>query len=193
VTLYCATTNQGKLREFRLVARPGIEIEPLPGLEEIPRCGETGATFRENAIQKAEHYSRHCSGLLFAEDSGLEVFALACSPGVFSARYAGPGATDADNNRLLLERLGRASDRRARFVCAIALARDGAVVRTFEGEAHGTILAEPRGSLGFGYDPLFYYEPFGCSFGEMPAELKHSVSHRGRALTRLMKYIEDVL
>lgn len=191
--LYCATTNAGKLKEFRLAlerfSEGRIELESLPGLERIPICEETGATFEENAVQKALYYSRWAPGLLFAEDSGLEVMALEGAPGVLSARFAGEGASDEDNNRLLLARLDGIKDRAAQFVCVIALAEAGRLIQTFRGVVEGRIAAAPAGANGFGYDPLFFYEPFGCTFGEVSAERKLEVSHRGRALEQLAKYL----
>ncbi|HJT86365.1 MAG TPA: RdgB/HAM1 family non-canonical purine NTP pyrophosphatase [Bryobacteraceae bacterium] len=185
--LYCATGNPGKLREFRMAAGAGVKIELLPDFGRIPRFPEDGATFEENAIGKALHYGRYAAGLLFADDSGLEVDALEGAPGVFSARFAGPGATDDDNNRLLLEKLKDAADRAARFVCAIALAEGGQVRGVFRGAVEGSIAAAPRGLNGFGYDPLFYYPPFGCTFGEAAAERKFAVSHRGQALRAMLE------
>jgi XTP/dITP diphosphohydrolase len=193
VTLYCATTNPGKLREFRLAAerlgRGHFEIETLPELRSIQPVEETGRTFEENAVLKALYYGAHAEGLLFADDSGLEVTALANAPGVESARFAGPGATDEANNRLLLEKLRGVHARAARFVCVIALAEHGRLVRTFRGEVDGVILDEPRGPNGFGYDPLFFYAPFGHSFGQISAERKLLVSHRGRALAAMMEWL----
>jgi XTP/dITP diphosphohydrolase len=186
VKLYCATTNPGKLREFQLAAGPDWEFTPLTG---IPPCEETGETFVENAIQKAVHYSRHAPGMLFAEDSGLEVDALGGAPGVRSARFAGEGASDVENNRLLMEKLRGASDRSARYVCAIALAEAGTVLKTFSGEVKGEITKEPRGSNGFGYDPYFYYAPFGQTFGEASPDRKFEVSHRGQALRRMLDWL----
>jgi XTP/dITP diphosphohydrolase len=189
VTLYCATTNPGKLREFRLAAgRLGrdIEIATLPNLSSIDPVEETGDTFKENAVRKAVYYSAHAPGPLFADDSGLEVDALGGEPGVRSARFAGPGATDEANNLLLLEKLRGMEQRRARFVCLIALAEKGALLATFRGAVEGEILHEPRGPNGFGYDPLFFYPPFGCSFGEVGGERKLLVSHRGQALRQLL-------
>ena len=183
--IICATTNRGKLREFWMKA--GVEVEPLPGLESIPACGETGSTFEENAIQKALYYGAYTDGFLIAEDSGLEVEALGGAPGVFSARFAGPDATDEDNNRLLLEKLGETRDRVARYVSVIALTRAGRIVATFRGEVEGEITLQPRGANGFGYDPLFFYRSFGCTFGEASPERKHAVSHRGRALDELFR------
>jgi len=130
--LYCATGNPGKLREFRLAARHfPVGIEQAPDFRAIPPCVEDGATFQENAAIKALHYARYAGGLVFADDSGLVVDALGGAPGVYSARYAGPQASDEANNRLLLENLRGAADRTARFVCAIALAEGGELRGTF--------------------------------------------------------------
>ena len=187
--LYCATSNPGKLREFQLAAGPDWEFTPLTG---IPPCEETGETFEQNAMEKALYYSRHAPGLLFAEDSGLEVDALGGAPGVRSARFAGEGASDAENNRLLIERLRGVTDRSARYVCAIALAEAGKALRTFRGEVEGKIAEEPRGSNGFGYDPYFYYGPFGMTLGEAAPERKLAVSHRGVALRRMVEWLRNL-
>jgi XTP/dITP diphosphohydrolase len=185
--VWCATGNPGKAREFRLAGEVlGIDIEPLAGIKSLVAPEETGATFEENARIKAEYYSRFAPGLLFADDSGLEVDALNGEPGVYSARYAGANATDEANNRLLLERLGDNPFRTARFVCVIALAQAGQTAHTFRGTVEGEILTAPRGPGGFGYDPLFYYPPYGCSFGEVDDEKKFAVSHRGKALRALL-------
>ena len=192
--VYCATGNPGKLREFRLAGELlGIDIEQVAGLKEIAAPEENGATFEENAALKAAYYSRFAPGLLFADDSGLAVDALDGEPGVFSARYAGVSGAGADeaNNRLLLERLGDNPRRTARFVCVIALAHGGETQHTFRGEVEGEILYEPRGPGGFGYDPLFYYPPFGCSFGEVDGPRKFEVSHRGKALRELLQYCSE--
>ena len=187
IRLYCATGNPGKLREFRLAAgHAAVEIELLPRIAELPPCVEDGATFEENAIRKARHYGRHAPGLLFADDSGLEVDALGGAPGVYSARFAGPDATDRANNRLLLERLRGAANRGARFVCSIALVEGERLVGTWRGAVEGRILDEPRGAGGFGYDPLFYYPPFGLTFGEAGEEQKFAASHRGQALRAML-------
>jgi len=190
VKIYCATGNAGKLREFRLAGELlGIELEPLPGIKSIVAPQETGVTFEENACIKASYYSSFAPGPLFSDDSGLEVDALGGEPGVYSARYAGEHATDDENNRLLLQRLGETAGRKARFVCVIALAEAGRIVRTFRGTVEGEILREARGPGGFGYDPLFYYAPFGCSFGEVDGERKFAVSHRGNALRSMLEYL----
>jgi XTP/dITP diphosphohydrolase len=180
--LYCATTNAGKLREFRIALASGFELDALSGLAAIPACEETGATFEENAVQKALYYSKYCDEYLFVDDSGLEVDALCGAPGVYSARFAGPHATDEANNRLVLDRMRGARDRTARFVCVVALGRQGQLIRTFRGEVEGQLTEEPRGTNGFGYDPLFFYPPFGATFGEVPVERKMGVSHRAAAL-----------
>ena len=188
IQLYAATSNPGKLREFRLAAdgRPDIRIDLLPGFSEIPPPLETGLIFEENAVLKARYYARHASGLVFADDSGLEVDALGGAPGVVSARFAGFGATDAANNRVLLETMAGIQPRSARFVCVIALVEKEEVRGVFRGSVAGDLTKEPRGSAGFGYDPLFYYPPFGCTFGEVTPDRKLSVSHRGQALRALL-------
>ena len=112
------------------------------------------------------------------------------SPGVYSARYASPDADDETNNKLVLERLGSSTQRSARYVCVIALVRDGKLLETFRGTVEGELLTEPRGTNGFGYDPLFYYPPFGCTFGEVTRERKQAVSHRGAALRKMLSFLE---
>ena len=193
IRLYAATGNPGKLREFRMAAQghPEIEIELLPGFEQIEPCPETGASFKENAILKARYYGPHAPGLLFADDSGLEVDALGGAPGVYSARLAGYAATDAANNRLLLETLDSVQPRTARFVCVIALVRGTHLRGIFHGAVEGLITDEPRGAGGFGYDPLFFYPPFQCTFGEAAPEQKLAVSHRGQALRALLNSLKS--
>jgi XTP/dITP diphosphohydrolase len=184
----CATSNPGKLREFQLAA-PDFDVRALP--KSVPPPDETGDTFEANAIAKAIAYGQHVDGYLFADDSGLEVDALNGAPGVRSARYAGDHATDAANNALLLERLRGIENRAARFVCVIALVHDGKLVKTFRGAVEGRIIDEARGSGGFGYDPLFYHDPFGCTFGEAAIEQKMQVSHRAQALAAMFTYLRS--
>jgi XTP/dITP diphosphohydrolase len=189
MTVYCATGNAGKLREFQLAA-PDFDVRKLPVA--VPAPAETGDTFEANAAEKAIAYGQHIEGLLFADDSGLEVDALGGDPGVRSARFAGEHATDKANNTLLLERLQGVENRTARFVCVIALVKDGRLVKTFRGTVEGRILNGPLGAGGFGYDPLFYYEPFGCTFGEAPIERKMTVSHRAIALGKMFAYLRTL-
>jgi XTP/dITP diphosphohydrolase len=193
VTLYGCSTNKGKLREFAVAAREfsGSDylVQPLPEIARIPAPEETGSTFAENAALKASYYSGFTSEFVFADDSGLVVDALGGEPGIRSARFAGPAASDAENNNLLLERLKGVKERTASFVCAVTLARAGQLIETFLGSVHGELLEAPRGENGFGYDPLFFYSPFGKTFAEIRAEEKFRVSHRGIALRELFQYL----
>ena len=188
MTVYCATSNPGKLREFQLAA-PDFDIRKLP--QSVPPPEETAETFEENAMEKAVYYGQFAEGYLFADDSGLEVDALNGAPGVQSARYAGETATDEDNNALLLKNLSGVTNRTARFVCVIALVKGGQPVKTFRGSVEGRILAEARGTGGFGYDPLFFHAPFGCTFGEAPIGDKMLVSHRAQALSAMFSFLRD--
>ena len=198
--LYAATTSQGKLRDFRTAAQAhSIAIESLPDLAAIPAPEETGDTFAENATLKAIYYSRAAPGeLVIADDSGLEVDALSGAPGVRSARFAAdsglvdsPDAndnTDVWNNMLLLQRLAGvpASDRTARYRCILVAARDGEALHTADGAVEGIILDAPRGTGGFGYDPLFYLPQLNQTMAEISLETKLSLSHRGRAFQALL-------
>ncbi len=186
--VHCATSNAGKLREFQLAA-PDFEVRKLP--RALPAPEETADTFEENAMLKAVYYGHHADGYLFADDSGLEVDALGGAPGVYSARYAGEHASDLDNNELLLKNLIGIENRTARFVCVIALVKDGQPVKTFRGSVEGRILDRPRGTGGFGYDPLFFHEPFGCTFGEAAIGDKMLVSHRAQALNAMFSFLRD--
>jgi XTP/dITP diphosphohydrolase len=191
--LYVATTNQHKIREFVQVRDQEnlrtLNIEPLPGLSAIPVPEEVGHTFEENASAKATHYSQFTALPIVAEDSGLEVEWLKGAPGVRSARFAGDGAADSQNNALLLQSLGSAADRRARYVSVIALARDGQVLHLARGSVEGEILQGEQGTNGFGYDPLFFYPPLQRSFGELTVSEKFRVSHRGNAVRALFSWI----
>jgi XTP/dITP diphosphohydrolase len=195
--LYVASSNAGKLRDFGAAAAVfGVEIAVLPGLKEIPAPEEDGASFEANARLKAEAYSRARPGLLVvADDSGLDVDALDGAPGVRSARYAEDAGfdvsdgEDADvrNNLYLLRQLrGHARPWAARYHCVLALARDGAVLRTAAGVVEGEIIAEPRGAGGFGYDPLFWLPGLGKTMAEIELATKQTLSHRGRALAALL-------
>jgi XTP/dITP diphosphohydrolase len=199
--LLAATTSAGKLRDFRTAAETfSVEIEPLPGIENIPAPAEDGDTFLANAATKAVYYSRFSPGeLVVADDSGLEVDALGGAPGVRSARYAAdsglvdsPDAndnTDVWNNMLLLQKLADIPDslRTARYHCTLVVARDGEVVQIADGTVEGQILDAPRGTGGFGYDPLFFLPTLGKTMAEISLETKLSLSHRGRALKQLLQ------
>jgi XTP/dITP diphosphohydrolase len=191
--IYACSTNAGKLREFGLVASElgltEFDLHPLPRLKEIEAPDETGSTFEENAAQKAIYYSQFTDKMVLADDSGIEVDALHGAPGVYSARYAGEGASGRQNNELLLEKMQGQTNRGARFVCAISLARTGRVLHTVRGTVQGILLHAPQGSNGFGYDPLFFYPSFDCSFGELDDTRKFAVSHRGDALRKTFAWL----
>jgi XTP/dITP diphosphohydrolase len=200
VRLFLASSNPGKLTEYRALARSaeralqgaaGIALELLPELESLPAFEENAPTFAENAAGKALHYSRFCEGLVFADDSGLVVPALGGAPGVLSARYAGPGASSAERNAKLLGKLRGKSerDRAAYFVCAIALAERGQAKAIVTARVDGEILEAPRGDRGFGYDPVFYASALGTGFAEISAEEKNEYSHRGRAFRKLLAFL----
>jgi XTP/dITP diphosphohydrolase len=192
-SLYLASTNPGKLREFREAAQArGISVEIVPHLQDLPPCIEDGQTFEENARKKALHYSRYTKGSVFADDSGISVDGLGGKPGIESARFAGPAGSDEDNNRKLLEELRQVPtrDRSAHYICVIALAERGRILTVVEGRADGVILFQPRGQGGFGYDPLFLYRPLGKTFGELTPEEKFAVSHRGEAFRILLEFLE---
>jgi XTP/dITP diphosphohydrolase len=198
--LYVATTSQGKLRDFRTAAAAhSLLIEPLPALKSIPAPEEDGATFAANATLKAVYYSGFAPGtLVLADDSGLEVDALGGAPGVRSARFAAdsglvdsPDAndnTDVWNNMVLLQRMARvpAVERTGRYRCVLVAARDGVALHTAEGSVEGMILEAPRGTGGFGYDPLFYLPALNRTMAELDLETKHTLSHRGRAIAALL-------
>ena len=192
-TLIVATTNPGKLREVAgfLQDLPGLTILSLRDIPPVPEVHEDGATFRDNAIKKAVEYSRLLSGLVLADDSGLCVDALKGEPGVESARYGGPGFDDPGRCRLVLERLEKVGDDRrgARFECVLALAESGRLIETFADTVEGRINHAPVGENGFGYDPIFFYPPWGCTFAQVTRDRKSSVSHRGRALAALREYL----
>jgi XTP/dITP diphosphohydrolase len=196
--IYVASSNRGKLADFATAANVhGVDVLPLPGIEKIPAPEETGATFEENARLKAEYYSRYVRGeIVIADDSGLTVAALGGAPGVRSARYAedagafGELSPDEANNRLLLMRTEEVAEgeRQCAFVAVIAAAQDGKTLASFKGEAHGTVLREPRGANGFGYDPLFFFPEVRKSFAELSREEKLRVSHRGQAFSAFLNW-----
>jgi len=191
--LYLASSNAGKLHEYRVLADAAgsdsaVALEPLSGFGSLPEFPEDAPTFAENALGKALYYSRGRNGLVFADDSGLVVPALGGAPGVHSARYAGPLATCAERIAKFLYELREAkgAERRARFVCAIALAERGRAAAVMTDRVDGEILEEPRGVGGFGYDPVFYFPPLTKAFAELTASEKNEHSHRGKAFRKLL-------
>jgi XTP/dITP diphosphohydrolase len=202
--LFIATTNPGKLRDFAVAASQNVTIMPLPGIEEIPAPVEDELTFEGNARLKAIYYSHYLRGqIVIADDSGLEVDALNGAPGVRSARYAedqlaqkdqhfaGPisATTDERNNHCLIQALSKISDQHptARYHCVLAAARDGKILCIADGTVEGEILPTPRGTNGFGYDPLFYLLPHKKTMAELAPQTKLQFSHRGRAFAALLQ------
>jgi XTP/dITP diphosphohydrolase len=194
--LLLASQNPGKLSEMKQLV-DGLPFRVLsPGdLGLLTAPAETGTTFLENATLKALHYAGHSGCLTVADDSGLCVDALDGGPGLYSARFGGEGATDLDRNRLLLERLRGvpAEKRGAQFTSAVVAAHQGALLFHAQENVDGFIAEEMRGSRGFGYDPLFFYPPFGKTFGEVSHEDKDRVSHRGKAFARLREFLAGVV
>jgi len=192
VKLFLASSNPGKLEEFRVLAVTNadarVETELLPGFDSLPSFEEDAPTFAENAAGKALHYSRLGEGRVFADDSGLVVPSLGGAPGVHSARYAGTVATKEERIAKLLGELRGKKDkeRAAYFVCAIALAERGRAVAIVTARVDGEILGSPRGSGGFGYDPVFYFPPLKKAFAELLPEEKNHISHRGKAFRKLL-------
>jgi len=204
--VFIATSNPGKLRDFAgaTAGRKDLALESLPGFASLPAVEEDGETFEANARKKAAFYSVHADpALVLADDSGLEVVALNNAPGVRSARYAADdspalqslysrlSADEANNQRLLRELANvPANKRSARFVSVLAVACQGSILQTFEGEVRGVILSAPRGEHGFGYDPLFYLPEIGKTTAELTPEEKAKVSHRGRAFRRFLEWYD---
>ena len=190
--LFLASSNAGKLAEYmELARRSGVSVELLPRFGELPAFEETAPTFAENSAGKALYYSRFADGAVLADDSGLVVPALGGAPGVHSARYAGPGATDADRvQKLLREMRGKqGAERRARFVCVTAVAQAGRAIAVASDMAHGLITEAPRGAGGFGYDPVFLFEGLGRTYAELTRDEKNAYSHRGKSFSKLLYMI----
>lgn len=195
--LLVASSNQGKLREYRALAKPtgaSVDLAFIPNFHSLPIFEEIWPTFAENAAGKALHYSRFAEGTLIADDSGLVVPALGGAPGVHSARYAGPDASDADRIRKLLGEMRekKGTERRARFVCVAAVAESRKVRGLFSSSAEGILLEEPRGQDGFGYDPIFFFPDLGKTYAEISREEKNLHSHRGKAFHKALDFLLDV-
>src|SRR5215471_18290541 len=189
IELVVATRNRHKTREIQHILGPEFRVRDLRTHPEVSEIRESGTSFEENAKLKALAASRQLPALVIADDSGLEVDALDGAPGIYSARYAGTNATDRDKiDKLLRElaRVGATQDgRRARFRCVVALARSCGLLGTFEGIVEGRIADEVRGDSGFGYDPIFIPDGFEQTFGELPREVKNTISHRAQAIRML--------
>ncbi|MBE6356277.1 MAG: RdgB/HAM1 family non-canonical purine NTP pyrophosphatase [Lentisphaerae bacterium] len=187
--IVAATGNRHKLEEYaRLMEGQNVELKSLNDYPNYTEPEENGSSFEENASIKALAACKYCDVPAFADDSGLEVEALDGRPGIHSSRYA---ATDAERIAKLLKELEGKENRRARFVCVIAIAANGEVIETFEGEVKGTILTEPRGENGFGYDPVFQPDGFDKSFAELTQEEKNRISHRADAYRKALEFVED--
>ena len=190
-----ATGNKHKIDEFReILGRVGIEFISPEDIGGIPDTEETGVTFEENAELKALETAKFAKMNTFADDSGLEVEALGNAPGIFSSRYA--NTNEERINRVLkeldeVEKTSGCENRKARFVCVIAIASPEKVLATFRGEVYGTIIREPRGEGGFGYDPVFVPDGYSETFAELPADVKDSISHRANALKKALAYFES--
>lgn len=184
-----ASANSHKVDEYReLLKDQDVDLHSLADYPGFPGVEENGTSFTENASIKAVAVCKYCDVPAFADDSGLEVAALDGRPGIYSARYA---ENDKARRARLLAELEGVTDRRARFVCVIAIAANGEVIETFEGEVKGTILTAPRGENGFGYDPVFQPEGFDKSFAELTQEEKNRISHRARAYAKALEFVED--
>lgn len=189
-----ASSNPGKLREYRALAQPAggsVDINFIPIFHSLDIFEEIWPTIAENAAGKALHYSRSAEGVVIADDSGLVVPALGGAPGVHSARYAGPDASDADRVQKVLKEMGglEGEDRRARFVCVVAVAESGKMRGVFSASAEGVLLEEPRGHDGFGYDPIFYFPALGKTYAEISREEKNFYSHRGKAFHKALDFL----
>ena len=194
VNLLLASSNRGKLEEYvELAEGSRVRLAALPDFDVLPAFDESAPTFAENAAGKALHYSRFSTQAVIADDSGLAVPALGGAPGPQSRRYGGPGATDALRvKKLLGEMSGRdGEERRARFVCVLALAEAGRILAVFSGAVEGMLLDAPRGHGGFGYDPVFLCEPLGKTFAELPRRQKNELSHRGKAFQKLLSFLDS--
>lgn len=190
--LLVATGNAGKLKEIRrLLEGSGIEVKGMDAFPTLPEVEEDGETFEQNARKKASVIAEETGCLTLADDSGLTVEALDGRPGVHSARYAGEGASDADNNRKLLKELAPVpvEKRQAAFCCTMALYRPGGDCHFFSGRLEGMITEAPRGEGGFGYDPLFLVREYGKTLAELPMEVKNRISHRGQALRQVIEFL----
>lgn len=185
-TIVVASTNAGKIREFRQMFEPeGYTVKSLSDFPDMPEIEETGTTFSENAVIKAEAVTNRYGIMAISDDSGLEIDAFGKEPGVHSARWLGHDTPYSEKNRIILEKMKGIEDRTCRYVCAIAVARPGEKTEVFEDTVECTIAYEPSGTNGFGYDPIIFYPPYGKTMADMDKDEKNAISHRGKAVRKL--------
>lgn len=195
--LLVATNNQGKVRELKeLLADPAVELKSLNDFENIAEVEETGTTFEENAILKAEDYAKQTGLWAIADDSGLEIEALNGAPGVYSARYGGADSGYAEKIELILDEMAKSDseNRRAQFVCVMVLADENGEIRhSAKGICRGKIAFQPSGTNGFGFDPIFVPDGFEESFGRLESEIKQKISHRAAASAEIIRFLRDFI
>lgn len=192
--LVVATRNKKKLEEIRYLLKGlGFKIKSLADYKDLPRIVEDGFTFQQNAIKKSATIAQYLKKLTIGEDSGLEVKALGCRPGIYSSRYSGKGATDKKNNNKILKELKKVplKKRQARYVCSVAISDAHRLLGVFDGKCNGVITTEERGQAGFGYDPLFLIPKYNKTFGELGEEVKHKMSHRYKAFRKVRDFLAE--
>lgn len=192
-TLFLATRNKHKTREIQMMLGELVVLQDASAFPLLPTIEETGSSFESNARLKAEGISRLVSGWVLADDSGLEIDALGGEPGIFSARYAGPGCSDCENRELVLKKMSHIpkQNRGASFQCVLAVAHSGKTVALFHGSVEGAITTTIMGEGGFGYDPIFIPQGYRASFGELSLKIKNRISHRACALEQLRIWFEE--
>ena len=191
-TIVVASTNEGKIREFRQMLEPrGYTVKSLADLEDMPEIEETGTTFAENAVIKADAVTSRYGIMAVSDDSGLEIDAFNKEPGVHSARWLGHDTLYSEKNRIILEKMQGIENRTCRYVCAIAITRPNEKPVVFEDTVECTIAYEPSGKNGFGYDPIIYYPPYGKTMADMDKDEKNGISHRGKAVRAMEEWLKD--
>ena len=191
-TIVVASTNEGKIREFRQMLEPrGYTVKSLADLSDMPEIEENGTTFAENAVIKAEAVTNRYGIMAVSDDSGLEIDAFNKEPGVRSARWLGHDTPYSEKNRIILEKMKGIENRACRYVCAIAITRPGEEPVVFEDTVECTIAYEPSGENGFGYDPIIFYPPYGKTMADMDKDEKNGISHRGKAVRAMEEWLEN--
>ncbi|MBR3350380.1 MAG: XTP/dITP diphosphatase [Solobacterium sp.] len=191
-TIVVASTNEGKIREFRQMLEPrGYTVKSLADFDDMPEIEENGTTFAENAVIKAEAVTKRYGIMAVSDDSGLEIDAFDRQPGVHSARWLGHDTPYSEKNRIILEKMKGIENRTCRYVCAIAISRPEQESIVFEDTVECTIAFEPSGTNGFGYDPIIFYPPYGKTMADMTKDEKNALSHRGKAVRKLEEWLEN--